>query len=265
MATATAKKPAAKSAALKKDTGTATTSVAVRKPTSGAIVSIQDTLRAQAAALNERTQPASGNKIRLSKGKFTLPDGTETAGPLELIVVDFTTVHKFYEGKYDPKNITPPACFAIGQNPKQMTPSDNSPNKQCDSCQGCPMNEFGSDGNGKACKNGRLLAVLPPDADADTEMWLLEVSPTAIKGFDGYVNSVARLYQMPPVGVVTTVSLDEQSDFPKLVFTNPQPNANLEVAFARQEEAKEKLAVEPDVSGYQPINKAPARKTPGRR
>lgn len=265
---ATTAKPAAKSAVLKKDAGKSETSVAVRKPTSGAVVSIQEALKAQAASMGERTQPVSGNRIRTKGKNFILPDGTETPGPLELVIVDFAVTHKFYEGKYDPKNIMPPGCFAIGVNPKQMAPSDNSPNKQCDNCQDCPMNEFGSDGEGKACKNGRLLAVLPPDADADAEMWTLEVSPTAIKGFDGYVGSVARQFQMPPVGVVTTVSMDSNVEYAKLQFSNPQPNPVLEATFARQGEAKELLAVEPDVSGWKaPVGRgaAPAKKAPARR
>lgn len=255
-----ATKAPVKSAPLKATPAEAKTSVAVRKPASGAIVSIQDTLRAQAAAIGERIAPASGNRIRTKGKNFVLPDGTETPGPLELVIVDFTTTHKFFETKFDPKNITPPACFAIGANPRQMTPSDNSPNKQSDSCQGCPMNEFGSDGDGKACKNGRLLAVLPPDADDKTDIWLLEVSPTALKGFDSYVASVARLFQMPPVSVVTSVSMDESVTYAKLVFSNPQPNANLEVSFARQEEAKDMLSIEPDVSAYKGQVKAPVRK-----
>jgi hypothetical protein len=104
--------------------------------------------------MSERTQPAGGNKIKLSPGKFSLPDGTEAQGELQLVVVDFVTVHKFYEGKYDSKNIVPPGCFAIGVNPKQMTPSANSPNLQSESCQGCPMNEFGSSGE-PCCRRTR--------------------------------------------------------------------------------------------------------------
>lgn len=246
------KTPAKKTAAPK-------TEVAVRKPTSGAVVSIQEQLKAQAAAMNERIQPGTGNKIRLAKGKFVLPDGTETSEPLELVIVDFLAVNKFYEGAFDSKNPAPPACFAIGSNPRALVPSDNSPNKQASECSGCPMNEFGSAGTGKACKNTRVLAVLPPDADADTDMWTLEVSPTGLKGFDGYVAGVTRMFQLPPVGVVTTVALDPSVDYPKLMFSNPQPNANLEVCFGRQGEARDLLAVEPDVSGYQPI-KAPVRR-----
>lgn len=255
-----ATKPATKTAALKKPATTASTAVAVKKPSGGNIVSIQEALKAQAAGLNDRTELPGGNKIKLEPGLFKLPDGTDTAGPLELVIVDFTTVHRFYPSKFDRNNIVPPACFALGPNPKQMTPSKNSPERQADSCQGCPNNEFGSDGDGKACKNGRLLAVLPPDADEDTPLWLLEVSPTAIKGFDSYVQSVARTFGMPPIAVVTSVSLDDTVAYAKLKFDDPQPNEQLSAHYARQAEAQELLATEPDVSGYEKPVKAPARK-----
>lgn len=257
-----ATKTATKTAALKKAPEASTTAVAVKK-TNTNIVSIQDQLKKQAAEMQDRTSPATGNKIRVTQDKKILfPDGTELADDdtFEVVIVDFVTKHSFYEGKYDPKNITPPACFALGLNPRDMTPSANSPNKQNDSCQSCLMNEYGSDGNGKACKNARLLAVLPPDANADTPLWLLEVSPTALKGFDGYVQNVTRVFGTPPVSVVTTVSLDPNVTYGKLMFSNPQPNTNLEACFARQNEARQLLMTEPDVSNYEKPVKAPARK-----
>lgn len=231
----------------------ASTAVAVKK-SGGSVVSIaaiQGQLKAQAAAMSDKVAPASGNYIRVTQDKhFMLPDGTKTPGPLELVIVEFTSVNKFWEGAYDPKNITPPACFAISTDPKSMAPSANAPIAQASDCQSCPMNQFGSAGDGKACKNSRVMAVLPPDADADTPLWLLATSPTANKGFDGYVAGVARTFQMPPVGVVTTVGFDTGSTFAKLTFSDAQPNPNLAEHFARQEEAREMLAVEPDVSGF---------------
>ena len=239
---------------------TTSTAVAVKKPASGAIVSIQEQLKAQAAAAASKIAPAGGNKIRYSKGKFVLPDGSE-AETLDVVVVDFASVNLYYESGYDKDNIVPPNCFAIHPEPKGMVPSANSPDKQCDDCGSCPHNQFGSAGAGKACKNTRLLAVLPPDADADTPMWLLSVPPTAIKGFDGYVGSVLRTFQMPPVAVVTTVSLDPNEDYFKPLFGDARPNDNLEVHFARREEAEELLAVEPDVSSFGQAKAAPARKS----
>lgn len=252
MATTKAK-PAAKS-----------TAVAV-KATNTNVVSIMEALKAQAADMSERVAPGGGNAIRVTQDKkFLLPDGTTTAGPLELVIVDFTAKNAFYEGTYDPKAIAPPACFSIGQNPLRMVPSKNAPLSQSTDCQACPNNAFGSDGNGKACKNSRVLAVLPPDANANTPMWILATSPTANKGFDNFVASVARVFQTPPIGVVATVSFDDSVTYAKLVFGDPQMNSNIGAHFARQEEAKAMLAIEPDVSKF--VKAPPARgKAPARR
>lgn len=243
-------------------TASKSTAVAVKKPTGGALVSIREQLAAQAADTASRTAPPTGSKVQLKGGKFKFPDGTETSDPVRLVIVDFITTHAYYEGKFDPNNIQPPNCFAIGANPKAMVPSSNAPEVQAKDCQGCPQNQFGSSGNGKACKNGRKLAVLPPGADADTPIWTIDVSPTAIKGFDAYVQSVARMFQTPPVGVVTTVSFDDSVDYAKLVFSNPEPNEDLEVCFGRQEEARATLETEPDVSGFKPAGKKAPLRTP---
>ena len=244
-------------AAAKKTPGTA---VATKKPASSAIVSIQEQLKAQVAAQANKIAPPSGINIRITQDKkFQLPDGSKVDGPLDLVIVDFVSRNSFYEGAYDPNNISPPACFAIHPEPKQMVPSDNSPVKQADDCASCPMNQFGSSGKGKACKNSRVLAVLPPDADADTPMWLLQVSPTALKGFDGYVGAVARTFQMPPIAVVTSVDFNPNETYASLTFGDPRPNENLAVHFARQAEAKELLMAEPDVSGYGQEPAKPAR------
>ena len=246
------------------------TAVAVKKASSGAVVNIMDALRAQAEANASRVEPGGGKSIRIGQDKsFTLPDGTKTRETLQLVVVDFVSRNEYYEGAYNKDEITPPACFAIHPEPKQLAPSANSPDKQCDDCASCPMNQFGSapTGAGKACKNTRLLAVLPPDADDETEIWTLKVSPTAIKAFDGFVASVNRAFQLPPVGVVVTVGFSDAKDFPSLEFTDPQPNNNVAVHFGRQEEARELLLREPDVSsfGAEKPAKSGARKVVGRK
>lgn len=254
MATKTPTKPAVKTAPAK--TGTA-----VAKRASTNVVSIQEALKAQAANMGDRLGAATGVTINLKGKKFTFPDGRKDDGPVELVILDFIRCNSFWEGQYDEKNPAPPACFALGEVITNMVPSKNSPVAQASACKGCTMNEFGSSGEGKACKNTVICAVLPPDADEETPIWLLKVSPTGLKGFDGYVRQVASMTQMPPLSVVTTVSFDEDKAYPSLRFGNAVPNENLAVHFARQGEAKELLLVEPDVSGYQ----APAPKKAGRR
>jgi hypothetical protein len=158
-----------KTATLRRTDGVASTSIAV-KPSRNVVslAEAQKQLANEVAGLAERTQPPGGNAIRITQDKhFELPDGRRSPGPIEMIVVDFVSMNRFYEGAYDSKNITPPACFAIGLNPSTLAPSDNSPDKQSDTCAPCPMNQFGSAANGrggKACANTRRLAVLAPDA-----------------------------------------------------------------------------------------------------
>jgi hypothetical protein len=236
------------------------TSIAVKKPTSSALVSLKEQMARDLEVLKGKTLPATGNAIRIGQDKmFTLPDGTKTPGPIDLVVVDFCTTHALYPGAFDPKNIVPPVCFAIGDNPGSMVPSANSPELQSEGCTACPMNQFNTaaTGGGKACKNARKLAVLPPDSTMDTPIWTLSVSATALKGFDGLVNSVARQFQVPPYGVVVSVSFDPNQTYASLVFGDPRPNENVEIAYARRVEAAEMLAVEPDVSSYVPVVKKP--------
>jgi hypothetical protein len=220
----------------------------------GALVDMRAQMRADVAALASRLGAPGGDVIRCTQDKFfELPDGTKTPGPLNLVIVDFVSSNNFYDGPYDPKNLTPPACFAIGLNPTELVPSDNSPVRQADACAVCPLNAFGSGdkGNGKACKNTRVLAVLPPGATKDTPLWVLKTSPTAIKGFDAYVKSVANAFEVPPVGVVTEVGFDPSQTYGTLRFGNAQPNVDIEVGYGRRREAMERLMTEPDVSGYE--------------
>jgi hypothetical protein len=244
---ATAKKPAAKTASAK----SAETSTAVAVKKSGSLVDIKELMRKQLEANKDKVGAPSGNMIRISQDKkFTFPDGNTSAEPFEAVVVDFVSRNSFYEGAYDPKELTPPACFAIGSVPTKLVPSENSPVKQCDTCAVCPMNQFGSSGTGKACKNSRVLALLPPDATDTDPIWLLTVSPTALKSFDGFVSSVARQFELPPVGVVVTIGFDEGSTYPSLRFFDPKPNVEAATHLGRIEEAAELLNAEPDVSQY---------------
>jgi hypothetical protein len=237
----------AKPAAKPKATGTA---VAVKKTTGGALVDIKAMMAAELAGLANRTAPAGGDKIQLKDKKFHLPDGTQT-DTLNVVIVDFMAVNNFYEGAYDAKNIVPPTCFAIGQIPTQMVPSDNAPVKQSDACASCPMNQFGSAGDGKACKNMRRLAVLPPDADTDTPLWILDVSPTGLKSFDGYVRSAASKFGVTPIGLITEITFAADVSYASLRFGNPEPNEQMAVHWQRRQEATDRLTQEPDVSGYE--------------
>lgn len=194
--------------------------------------------------------PVGQQRIRVTQDKkFKFPDNTEDT-QFEGVIVDFVVTRSFYEGTYDP-NIQPPACFRHQPDLKGMAPSNNSPVKQSDSCDTCPNNQFGSgQGNSKACKEGRKLALLPADADADAPIWPLVLSPTAVRAFDGYIQGVGRQFNVPPVGVRDPLRVRPvQLPYASVRCDNPVPNEN-PLRYARQAEAQQLLNVEPDTSKY---------------
>lgn len=206
-------------------------------------------LAAEAASITSRIGSPSGDRIKVTQKKtFRMPSGEESAGPINAIILDFVSANLFYEGAFDPNDITPPLCAAIGTEPSLLAPYADSTEKQCDTCAACPQNQFGSAGRGKACQNSRILALLAPDADAETPFMLMKVSPTALKSFDGYVASIARSFQAPPLAVITEISLDANLDYPSLRFGSPMPCSQdqLQLALSRRDEARARLLTKPD-------------------
>ena len=222
--------------------------------TSKALKSIQDELRKELSTLKDRVDPPSGFMIS-TKGKvFTLPDGSSDKGPMTCVILDWVSANTYFENQYNPQNIQPPVCFAIGREVSTLAPSDNSPKKQHATCKGCPQNEWGSDprgGKGKACKNTRKLLIVPIDADEKTQPWVIVVSPTGLKHFDKYVSTLSDLGKHP-IEVITDISFEESEAFPSLRFAvNTDKNGglhdNLEMMWALKEKGQSILTQEPQI------------------
>jgi len=223
--------------------------VAVRKKTN--IATAKAALAAEAATIQDQIGAPATNAISTRDKVFTFPDGMALQSPMDVVILDFCSQNKYYPGAYDPKNIQAPDCFAISKSAKGLIPSKNSTDIQNKACDECPMNEFGSAGNGKACKNTRLLTVMRLPDTGDETIYTLSVSPTAIRAFDGYVASVAKLFQTPPIGVITTIGFSSETSYPMLTFGsgNIEANPNLDVHLSRREECAALLEAEPDTSG----------------
>lgn len=217
------------------------------------LTSVQEELRKELATLKERVDPPSGFTIS-TKGKvFTLPDGSSNEGPLTCLILDWVSSNTYFEDKYNPKDLKPPTCFAIGRNVMEMEPSDKSPKKQHENCRKCPQNEWGSAGggsNGKACRNKRRLLLIPMDSDENTQPWVINVSPTGLKHFDKYVTTLADMGKHP-IEVVTEISFEAAEAFPSLRFRAVGTTENLELAWSLKQRGQEILFQEPDVSERQ--------------
>lgn len=219
-------------------------------------VNYEEQLAKEAAEITKRISSPSGDRIRFNgNSAFITPDGME-GKTIEAVIVDFMSSNLFYDSAFDREKPQPPGCFAIGTEPSMLVPSPNSPNKQADTCTVCPNNQFGSSGKGKACKNTRLLALMPISAlenpNEEAPIWIMSVPPTSLTAFDNYVKTLSSRHRTVPVGVITSISLDPSNTYasPRFAVVKPLEGKQLGIFMSRREEANRRLAAEPDVSGY---------------
>jgi len=213
------------------------------------VLNVQEQLRKELDTLKDRVDPPSGYMISTKAKTFTLPDGSASEKPLMCVVLDWVTANSYFEGIYNPKDIKPPTCFALGREVATITPSDGSPTKQHDNCKDCPKNEWGSDpqgGKGKACKNTRRLILVPTNATEKTPVWVLSVSPTGLKHFDKYANTLADV-GTHPIEVITEISFAPEEAFPSLRFEVVEKHDNLNMMWQLKEIGQEILNQEPRI------------------
>ena len=204
-------------------------------------------LAAEAAKVKETLGAPITTKISTKGKMFTLPDGNTNPGPMSCVVLDYLSFNNWYEGVYDSANPKPPVCWAFNRIPADLAPSATSPKPQNADCEGCPKNQFGSAGRGKACKNIRRLLIAPVDATEDTKPMTLEVSPSAIRVFDNYVLETANQMGAMPIQVITEIGFDASKSYPSLTFGNPRLHSNLEVLMHLREAGQPALLLEPSV------------------
>lgn len=207
----------------------AKTAATTTSPKGGALVSWE-------AQLLKRTEIAKATEDSVQLGQFfgTKAGVLSFAGSpipgnkINVVILDHVLENKLYDGEYDADSPRPPICYAFARTDKELKPHEKSAKPQCETCKGCPMNEFGTSdrGKGKACKNSRRLCLLPadalksPDAVRDTQAGYINIPVTSVKGYAAYVKQITEVLRKPPCLVVTELSLhpDPKSQF-KMVFT----------------------------------------------
>lgn len=213
------------------------------------------------AAIGDKIGQAGGEKISLKNKRFTFPDSHQENGPFQFIILGWVSANFWWENDYDEKNPAPPDCWAHNENPKLLVSSPNAPSRQNDAaCSDCPMDVFGTAtvGEGKACKNNRLLAVVAADSDdPEDAIMKIEVAPTSLKNFDSYVTTLGSKGTLP-VQVVTEIDFDDSVSYPKLMFKGAGWNENAEMHWGRREEATKMLLVEPDPASSTSKNPTPS-------
>ncbi len=248
--------------ATRRPAATAVTAVTAAPKTEVALpAEIQAALTADVERFKQKLSTPSGNRIAVTQGKqFKMPDGS-TGNTLKAVIVDYIAKKAFYPDPFDRDNIKPPTCFALDfvpHKPVCLTPSPNSPVIQSErGCAECEQNQWLPVPNNpqkkrKACKDQYVLALLPLDADATTELMTIELSPTAVKDFDQYVREVGKEHPLL-YAVETTFIMDPKQEYASVRCVDPVRAGNdlILLAYQQREAATKLLMVEPDCSGYE--------------
>lgn len=241
-----------------------------KKKAGTAMTNLKEQIAQQAAQMTQTVGSSAGKRIKVTQGKkFVSPDGEESSGPIYVVILDHNSQNHYFPNPFDRDNPEPPTCFAlsepasVGGRIDSMKPSSNSPERQAEDCNSCPMNQFGTDqrGRGKACKNMRVLAVMAAEEEdpEEAEISLLNVSPSALKRYDNYVKTLASKGAIP-ITVITELSFDPNEDYPTLYFKASEPNPHLETHWARLSEAQTLLREEPDLTMGSGEEEVPARR-----
>lgn len=155
-----------------------------------------------------------GLSVKFGPGTITVGGATLPGGKVQCIVLDWCFLNAWYKEKYDANDPQPPDCYAMGVDAKALVPSDESDDKQSEDCASCELNVFGSaeNGRGKACGNNvRLALIVDKDAEdagsvAMAEVAIARVSPTNMKSWAKYVETLEEEFGRPPWSVVTEIS-----------------------------------------------------------
>lgn len=193
---------------------------------SNALLNIQDLRASLAAKLQEQRAalpPPTTARIRpIVKEGFKLPDES-VLEELEGIVVDVRYINALYVKPFKRGEIETPGCWVVSPDANNMAPDEKSAKPRSESCEGCPFNEFGSKGNGKACKNTVRLAIIPPDATEKTVPYLLDLAPTSTGPF----LKLLRGLKVPIQTVVLNFRLDDKVEYVKVLteLRSPAPDS----------------------------------------
>lgn len=227
---------------------------------------IEKQLEQEANALSNQIGSSESRRITIDNqlGEFVTPEGLALGSEIKIVVIDFLSANRYYVGAYDPNNPAPPVCFAFGKNLGEMVPSASSPDRQHDNCKLCPWNQFGSRGQGKACKNTRELAVMlvgePEDFDVENDpLYTISVPPTSLKSFDQIATFCKATFNGPPIKAVITAKVNKNATYSNIMFTGAEAFPLYAEAMNRREEAYELISREPDVSR---INERPKPNRP---
>lgn len=243
--------------AAKPKASTAVAKAKAKVPVSADLMAqIQADIQEQAAMV----QPSSSNRIKLNSAsgkRYVFPDKTELE-TFEGIILDFATVQVMYDGPYVAGQVNNIVCYASATKPSDLAPLPEVLTPQAAECKTCVKSKFSPDGERPECNLRKLLAVLPIDADATSDILVLDLPVMAAKAFDKYAQGVLVSEGAPIYAVVTKFGFDDKVKFdsPRFEFEEMCDGNQAALAYSRRDEARRMLLAAPQIN---PVEEKPAK------
>jgi hypothetical protein len=209
---------------------------------STAVVSIEEQIKQQLALQQQKmAQMSVGANLISFKGGQLIVDGLPVpGGEAEVIVLAQQGERSFYPGSFDSSKPQVPTCYSFdGDKPHEM-----SPDAQHTTCEGCPQNEWGSKGKGKACREGTRVAVLPASAPLDSApMYQCSFPITSMGSVKDFFGRCANSGKLSGQFVAQLKVVPDAKSFFKASLAPKQlvENQDLAVLLERMETARKQL------------------------
>lgn len=169
----------------------------------------QERLAALAAHIKKNVKITGTGISPTLTGKLKFPSGDEV-DYLDVVVLDYRYRNQYFASAYNPNNMQPCECFAIGYEENDLlVPSELSPEVQAVACAECDKNQWGSSpsGKGKACSNQLMLAVMLPDTAESADIMVVKASPTSLKSVKTHLLRSTELFGHP-INCITRLTVD---------------------------------------------------------
>lgn len=212
--------------------------------------------RLAAQAKQEKSDLTMGlPRITHKGGVLKIDDNKVADNKLVVIPLGFAFRKAYYEKEYEEGSSDTPDCYAAGAKQKGMVPMVESPDKQSDTCDGCPHNQFGTalKGNGKRCGDSiSVLCLLASDlavkgdeavrkAVAKAVGYQISVPPTSLKGFGQFVSGLGSVTDngnvREAVAEISTAPRGEGGYFVNFNFLDKVPHEAMPFIIERGEQA----------------------------
>ena len=199
---------------------------------------------------NDRITDRDLDRITVPLGgglNWTVPtlEGEDSAKTLDGIIVHWTAPKAYWQTGMEVGGNTPPDCSSHDGDVGYGQPGG--------ACHLCPLNQWGSaeGGNGKACKEKRMLFLLRA---SDLLPIVIQAPSTSLQPIKKYFLRLANK-SLPYWSVITSLSLEKASNGAGIAFSRIVPNSPGPVPEEQQKILKEYVEAIRPIIGYTDITR----------